>query len=97
MCWTKYKIENLDKDNNTTLLIKECYQRKYQSEEMTSRDIYNKKIKSTKENIWKSNAKCKNEHYLKIETEATTGDKEKLQSEAKDQNNKNSKNKYRYC
>ena len=35
-------------------------------------------------------------NFLNIEPEATTGDAEKLQSETKDQNNRNLKNKYGY-
>ena len=37
-----------------------------------------------------------NDHFYKIEPEATAGEKEKLQSETIDQNNRNSKSKYSY-
>ena len=42
------KLENLDKANNTKLLIKECYQRNYQYQEMKSRDIYTNKLNKLK-------------------------------------------------
>ena len=41
--------------------------------------------------------KCEmNDHFQKIEPEATAGEKEKLQSETIDQNNRDSKGKYSY-
>ena len=59
------KIEYLNKDNNTKLLIKGCYQRNYQNEEMKSRDIYNDKLHKLKK-TYKIDMKNENEHFLKL-------------------------------
>ena len=77
------KIGSLDNDNNTKFLIKESYQRNYQNEEMKSRDIYNNKLDKLKK-TYEYETQRKNDHFLKIEVEATTVDEEKLQSEIKD-------------
>ena len=43
-----FLFENLDTDKSTNLLIKECYQRNYQNEEMKSRDIFTNKLDELK-------------------------------------------------
>ena len=70
-------------DNSVKLLMKELYQRNYQNKEMESRYIYNNKLDNLKK-TYENEMKNKNDHFLKIETKTTTGDKEKLQSETKD-------------
>ena len=46
------KIENLNNDNNTKSLIKECNQRNYQNEEIKSIDIYNNKLHKLKKRYY---------------------------------------------
>ena len=62
---------------------------------MKSRDIYNNKLDKLKKTC-RNEMQNGNDQFLKIEADATTGDEEILQGETKDQNNRNSKNKYGY-
>ena len=57
------KIENLNKDNNTKLLIKECNQRNYHNEEMKSIDIYNNKLDKLKK-IYYNKRQNKNDQFF---------------------------------
>ena len=50
---------------------------------MKSRYICNNKLDNLKK-TYENGMKNENDHFLKIETKTTTGDKEKLQSETKD-------------
>ena len=57
------KTENLDKDNNNTkFIIKECYQRNYENEEMNSRDIYNNKLDKLKK-TYETEMQNENAHF----------------------------------
>ena len=62
---------------------------------MKDRDIYNNKLDKLKK-TYENEMKNENKHFLKIEVETTTEDKTNMQSETKDQNNRNSKNKCGY-
>ena len=65
--------------------------------------ICNEEVKNEMKEENGNKAKNGKGYFLKIEPEMTTGNEEKLQSEAKNQNGRNSKNKYlhyqqrRYC
>ena len=69
--------------------MKKYYQRNYQNEDMKSRNVYNNKLDKLKLTYGKE-MQNKNDHFLKTEPEATTGDEEKLKSETKNHNNRNS-------
>ena len=71
------------------------FKKSYWNEEMKSRDIYNNKLDKLKK-TYKIEIQNEHHHFLKIEPVTTTKDPEKLQSESKDQNSTNSKNKYGY-
>ena len=75
--------------------MKECYHRNYENEDSKSGDIYNDKLDKLKK-TFESEMQNKNDHFLKIKPVVTTGDKEKLQRETKEQSNWDSENKYRY-
>ena len=57
--------------------------------------IYNDKLDKLKKTS-ESEMQNKNDHFLKIKPVVTTGDKEKLQRETKEQSNWDSENKYKY-
>ena len=66
--------------------MKECYHRNYENEDSKSGDIYNDKLDKLKKTV-ESEMQNKNDHFLKIKPVVTTGDKEKLQRETKEQSN----------
>ena len=65
--------------------MKKYYQRNYQNEDMKSRNVYNNKLDKLKLTYGKE-MQNKNDHFLKTEPKATTGDEEKLKSETKNHN-----------
>ena len=57
--------------------------------------IYNNELDKLKK-AYKNEIKNENDSFLITKSEMTTGHKSKLQSKTKGQNNRNSRNKYRY-